>query len=595
MAITVYRRGVPGPGNLPGYRDTSRDIAAQGGQQLARANMGVAQGVRAVGQGIGQAADVALGIMQQEKMKQDVAVEQDIQAQLTDASGSLFDDPQAGYKAKLGMDAMAQREDTLKAFKNVGTSLRESLKNDTQRAAFDRIWGREWESFNRRVQNHEARQAEIVAAEKYDAVVSALTSDAIRTASTDDHDESRLALLKLEDAAEKRGVAMGLPPEAREAERRRLRTRAMLGIVDNFLESGRDQDAAEYFNAARPDMDEALVTQGNMEARIASANTRIGAVRLAQEAWEKGGDASGALAWLDEQADVDPLVLEGAARRITERRRAEDAARKARDSEPLARLMAGLEQNQRFGDDSDDFRKLSIQGQAKALRERRRYDNRMGLNGPSWQQRQKRANDMFMLRFEQMSPQEQLSMDPEALADQMDASVDAVIKVKRIQARAQGRLAGQALVQASEFSDQLSVRVDQEHPGMKSQEKAALKRWLKGEYSRWRNTEGKDVVPTQDVVDGWVSNWFAKGRKATDPNSWVPEAVQRQPARTRAQAAMKGEGFEPDALPLEPIPQGAPQADNRVTVVGPGGKSFRMENNDDLRKWLEGHPDWKVQ
>ncbi len=593
MALILYRRQAQG-GNLPGFRDTSRNLVAGGAQQLAQTGKEMAQGLRAAGQGAAVALQAGANVAIQAQREHNIAALQGAEAQLSETARTLLDDKDAGYFSKLGKNAMAEHENVLKSYENAARDLRGQLSNDTQREAFDQHWAAEKNAFADRVNRHQAREADRLADETFKADVAALTSEAISTASTDDHDHSRIALLKLGRAVDARGGALGWSSEMISQQKKALQTRAMMGVVDSFLEAGRDEDAAVYFDTARPDMDQTLVTAGNMEARIASANSRVGASRLADEAWEKGGGAAGALAWIEEQ-DVDPLVREGALRKVSNRRRDEEAARRAADSEPLAFLMAGLESGKRFADDDDRFQVLSPQGQAKALRERRRYDNRMGLNGPSPQQQQARLNKSFKLAFEEMDPREQLSMDPETIADQMGASVDAVLDVKLKQARMKGKLSGQALVQAGEFSDQLSVRIDQEHPDLSSAERSQMKKWVRAEYSRWRNTEGKEIPQTQDVADGWIGSWFTRGRKALKPDK-IPDFIQSQPKRTRVQAAMKGEGFEPtgDEIPLAAPPKAT--GPRKVDVLDPNGKVvFRMLDNEDLAKWLAAHKGYTKQ
>lgn len=565
----AYRVPQVSVGGLPQARVSGRDASAGARQGLAQGQAQVGRAVEGLGQSVGGALDLAAQITANEIKKQDNATQQAAYAEASTAKQSLLEDPETGFITRRGHDALKDAKSVTTAFRAQLDAINGRL-NERQKEKFRQIYDRELLDFQSHVDRHVRRQSDEVAQQSFTAALNANVNEAASRARlgmvnrpTEHGSEESIAFGVA--AIERQGQVMGWDEETTRAAAIEFNTRAGIAVVRELIANNQPGTAKEFLALRRDYMSEEAIRRSGVEGQVNASASRLASIELADRAWNEGegGDAAGAFAWLDAQGDLDPLVKAGAFRRIDERRRALATAQRERDSAPLTELLLGLEQNRRFGDDDDRFQTLSDDGKRRALRMRRAFDNRTGRNGPTARQRQTLRDEQAKLSWDQMSPDEQASVDVQELADLHDMSPTEMIRLQRRQLKHQQLMATEAGVQMSEFNAQMMARVDQSDV----RDKPAMKRHLKAKYTMWRNMNpGK--VPTQADVDGWIANKLVSGRRAVDPNSIIPTVIQRQPKMTRAEAEMKGVAFEEPLLEAIPAtsPQDTPRGGKAPTV-----------------------------
>ena len=256
MPVPLYR-----PGQVS-TRAAPTPYAQPSGPGAALAGLGA--DIRGVGHQVQQAAQV-------ERQRQDLARVQEGLAGLSDWRSRNLTGPE-GLLGKKGRDALQRADQYLADFDSTAEAISSSLANEDQREAFRRTAMQQRESVQERIEAHEVREADRLAAGAFEGVVAGAVSDAANAwdspqAVTAARQDAMAAVLA-------RGKAQGWSPEETDQQLRSVTSALHLGVVDRMLAAGDGLGAQAYLARHGGEVDGRARAQADKQAAVAGLDQR---------------------------------------------------------------------------------------------------------------------------------------------------------------------------------------------------------------------------------------------------------------------------------------------------------------------------------
>jgi len=239
-----------GIGALPGARKSAAATPASEGAGLQRAKADQALAVGQFGERVARVGLDAYSRMQAEER------DASDQTALMAASNALSDwknqrlfDPDAGAFTKKGKDAMPLPEELHADFIKTTSAIAAGLSTPAQRDAFARLQSQEWQSIDLQVRRHVFTEVQGYRADELKALVGNKADSAIKNAL-----DPKLVAADLETAVSAirtSGPALGLGPEAIDAQVKAVQSKTHVGVIAQLLALEKDGEAKDYFEATK--------------------------------------------------------------------------------------------------------------------------------------------------------------------------------------------------------------------------------------------------------------------------------------------------------------------------------------------------------
>lgn len=168
----------------------------------------------------------------------------EVDNQASAAIRGLLYDPEKGYLAATGKDAVDRYQDTEAAIKQLGEQLAGGLQSPGQREMFDRVWQRRADSALNSIAVHAAQQSKVYNNNQAEARSALSIDDAVASYGNAPAFNTARATAITEAAHGKTGAEAELA--AKQAE-----TKIHLGVLNNLFSSERTAEARAYYDANR--------------------------------------------------------------------------------------------------------------------------------------------------------------------------------------------------------------------------------------------------------------------------------------------------------------------------------------------------------
>jgi F0F1-type ATP synthase membrane subunit b/b' len=452
--------------------------------------------------------------------------------QARDAAGNMI--PSGALMDQLGIDAIRNQDTYIQSFDAAGQRIMEGLSTDSQRAAFSRLLQARRQDFLDTVTLHVAKQSDVLYKQNLKVTLDAARSDAVGFAQRGELAKIQKPLAKALAAVEMDGARDGLEPPAIERARRVQATEIHLSVLDAMIERGFTPDARRYLEANRGQMDEAMLADSPVSAKLGAATRLEEMSNLEEHAMKHGKDAAGALAWLDQrnatlvkhgEPEIAIDILDGARDRIHQR----EARRVQMEHEADRQHLGSLEQEllttgtfRYKNNPKSPFWNLSRAGRGDALRmleaqkARQRSDRTQASNDKLF----RAYYGSLELAGNDPTKEYAVSVNVQDLARRFNASTTEMYNVLGSQVEDKKKVAKDGGVSADDFRANLEVWLADENSGL-SDEDIPKARQLMWQRFRNYNPDKPGYPVPQEVLDAWKIEFFR-----TIPTAWyLPDST----------------------------------------------------------------------
>lgn len=540
MAIKIYQRRVA-TADAPRVRQNLKARPEEFGAGVGLALQGVARAAGAV-QTVAEASEKArLQTEFAEREKADATAIQEAYVQASEAR--LRHEKQlAGTHGRNAIEWGAKAPSELnRELDKIGETLL-----PRQREQFAMIRDREILGFRGRVNSHTVREGE----QLFQQSNAASRAVAVEKAAGSANAGSRVGILMARDdmiaatdAAAKHG---GMDPVAAKAFRKQELTKLHSAVVGELFGEDRNdwQGARDYIEAHKDEID--LDEMKRLEQGVKVAKVRETTIRKADELFQKhvqgqwGFDSAKASAAVRGIKDVDlRLAVEKRLREMVNQR---EADRRVNDAEPLGRLHERILMGRGLDTHSEDWLRLSDQGQATArawMRSKRQEGKRQ----------QNELDQFLWYGYMRRSPHERGELDID------DALKDASPRLKARARADQDAVARRSGVELGDFNRRVETIVQD----FDKTDAEAYTTLMNEKFSMWRSApENQDKKgPPDDQVAAWLADSMrvAEERWYGDTRQWEEEYDRLLEARDAADdEEMAGPPAGPEGTsPSEPV------------------------------------------
>jgi hypothetical protein len=325
---------------LPGVRRTQAQTALSEGAGVDEA---IAQKDETAGSAIGgpiertglaALADVA----EEERTKADQTALLKAQNQLSDWKNQTLYDPQTGAFTKKGEAALPLPEDVHDSFTKATDAIGAGLTTPKQQQAWARVKAQEWESVDLQVRRHVFGEMQTYQAGEFKSFLANTTDEAVRNAS--DPKLVGINLGKAVSAIKTMAPALGMGPEAVDAQVRGLSSDVHVQVISQLLATDQTQQAKDYFQQVKGAISAERLD--DVEKAIAIGTHRNDAQTLSDAIIAEGGSVTEQLA--KARARSEGAVRDEAVTYIKQRRDEVDKQQRDDTEALVAKSFATLDQ-----------------------------------------------------------------------------------------------------------------------------------------------------------------------------------------------------------------------------------------------------------
>ena len=539
--IPIYNQRKVAEATLPGYRQGLRaDPKAFGA--------GLSKGIADLGQGVESA-------VQKYQDDNDRAVLMEAEFRAMQAREAREQE----LKQQRGQDAVGH---SLKAPDDFGKDMEDiaaTLSNDRQKAAFEQIWSKNLQGFQRTVNGHTNREADAVAESSYRGIREMTTQRAAAAAAEGDMGTLLESREELVSAVNMYADRHGLDGSARKAELREATTAYHTSALATFLEGDDWKGAKNYLKHNRDEIDPGALKGINNKIKLQRTQERASTMvdSLARKHSSDQFDINMTTAnreLADMRATVDdPELLAAVEDRLEQVARQRKQSRIDWDGERLAQLEVGLRSREiRRVTSSPLFDEMSSHGQARALRfqDAHRRGRKKG-DGQASRDRE------LEYAYKALPRSERLETDVFEFAEagspevrQKLAAYKTGLREKSGEREADFRRNVALMMQRNGFVGK---------PGSRARQKGVdFKGYMQDKWEQWEKDNPDAGNPPPELIDEWETRSFDD----LEIDSWLPWTVTKKRYELGVNPGVEegGDVIVPEHVPEpdeEPLPKGA--------------------------------------
>ena len=515
----------------------------------------------AFGAGLGEGLVRLAGAVERVTLEADKSAAQAAEATYAQEILGQVHGPQ-GFRSLQGHNAIQASTEVTEALQKRREELARGLKNERQRALFLERSHPEFLGAVRAVELHTGEQLEGVSRQSFKARMAAAGGAALAVYT--DPVERERQLRTAAETVEQEAERLGLDEAGGRAMLETWQRALVKDVLDRLLaDTGRAADARAFFKAHEQDLGPLAADYvGKVEQVTKSDAARREEARI----WvESRGDPGAALAAV--RGIEDTAVADEAGKRLAQRFREDDAARKASDSQPESRLEIALYQGQGLDRRSRDYQILSEEGKA-------RIEQKAHAAARSGRTDQNREDDLLLWEFRalplagvQGHDQISLNVDQADLFAQGSPRLRA--RVKAEQGRIRRLYEANAGADEREFNRRLDALATS--LGYRGSRRAQFLATVRGDRVTWLldNPDAK-TMPAEEMnrilseavtygeIPGLLNDqemmaWQARNKAKADRFRVPPDADQPGLAALERIATERAPAAQP-----RPLPSGAP-------------------------------------
>lgn len=273
--------------SLPRARiTTQRSAEAEGARtEIARGGAESAAALRSVPRyqglaGVGQEAErmgAALfrDIQEKQRAKADRTALHEANNRLSDWKNKRLYDPQEGAFAQKGKNALPLPEQLRHEYDALAGEIEQGLSSDEQRVAFAQLRSNEWQALDLQVRRHVFGEMQTYEQGELTSLVDNSINAAVLSAT--DPLLVKREMDKAVTALKTSGPDLGMGPEAIDAKVAAVQSKVHVGVIGNLISQERTQQAQDYFEATRSQID------GNHIDTVQQALATAGVRKQAQQ------------------------------------------------------------------------------------------------------------------------------------------------------------------------------------------------------------------------------------------------------------------------------------------------------------------------
>ncbi|HEY4659409.1 MAG TPA: hypothetical protein VIH11_07865, partial [Gemmatimonadaceae bacterium] len=254
MPIVRRAQREVGIGTLPGVRKRAAATPESEGAGVERARIDSSLALAGFGERVARAGvGVFARLQDDERQAANETALLKADNRLSDWKNARLYDPDRGALALQGEAAFPLPEQLRTDFDQVAGEIEKGLGNDAQRAAFQRLRSREWQSVDLQIRRHVFTEMQAFRAGELKSLVENASNAAILSAA-----DPKLVAVELDKAVtaiRTNGPRLGLGAETIEAQVRAVQSGVHVGVISQLLAQENERGAQAYFEAVRGQID----------------------------------------------------------------------------------------------------------------------------------------------------------------------------------------------------------------------------------------------------------------------------------------------------------------------------------------------------